>query len=47
MDKQVWCKRIDTGTSLAVEWLRSHLAMQRTWVQSLPQELRSHMPVGN
>ena len=32
------------GTSLAVQWLRLHLPMQRMQVQSLVRELRSHMP---
>ena len=31
------------GTSLVVQWLRIHLAIHRTWVQSLARELRSHM----
>ena len=34
------------GTSLVVQWLRIHLPMQGTWVQSLVEELRSHMPRG-
>ena len=33
-----------TGTSLVVQWLRIHLAVQGTRVQSLVGELRSHMP---
>ena len=32
-----------TGTSLVVHWLRIHLAMPGTWVQSLVWELGSHM----
>ena len=35
-----------TGTSLAVQWLRVHLPMQRVQVQSLVGELRSHMSHG-
>ena len=35
------------GTSLAVQWLRIHLAMQRTQVQSLMGKLTSHMPWSN
>ena len=35
------------GTSLVVQWLRIHLPMQGTQVQSLVWELRSHMPRGN
>ena len=31
------------GSSLVVQWLRVHLLMQGTWVQSLVGELRSHM----
>ena len=34
-------------TFLVVQWLRIHLAMQGTWVQSLVGELRSHKPRGN
>ena len=33
--------------SLEVQWLRIHLQMQETQVQSLVRELRSHMPRGN
>ena len=36
-----------TGISLVVQWLRIHLAMQGTQVQSLVGELRSHMPWSN
>ena len=35
---------MEAGTSLVVQWLRIHLAMHGTWVQSLVGELRSHMP---
>ena len=35
------------GTSLVVQWLGIRLAMQGTWVQSLVEELRSHMLQGN
>ena len=35
------------GTSLVVQWLRIHLPMQRTWIQYLVRELRSHMMQGN
>ena len=34
-------------TSLVVQWLRIHLAMQRTQVQSLKGKLTSHMPWSN
>ena len=34
-------------TSLVVQWLRIHLAMQGTRVQFLVGELRSHMSQGN
>ena len=34
------------GTSLSVHWLRLHLPMQEVWVQSLVEELRSHMTQG-
>ena len=34
------------GTSLVVQWLRIHLAMQGLEVQSLVEELRSHKPGG-
>ena len=32
------------GTSLVVQWLRIHLAMQGTWVQPLVGKLKSYMP---
>ena len=35
------------GTSLVVQWLRIHPAMQRTWVQSLVGVLRSQVLPGN
>ena len=35
------------GTSLAVQWLRIHLAMQGTQVRSPVGERRSHMPWDN
>jgi len=35
------------GTSLMVQWLRIHLAMQRTQVQSLMGNLTSYMPWSN
>ena len=35
------------GTSLAVQWLRICLPMQRTWVRSLVEELRFCEPGGN
>ena len=31
------------GTSLVVQWLRIHLAIQGVWVPSLVRELRPHM----
>ena len=31
------------GTSLVVQWLRIHLAIQGAWVPSLVRELRLHM----
>ena len=34
-------------TSLVVQWLRTRLLTQRTWVPSLVRELRSHMAEGN
>ena len=34
-------------TSLVVQWLRTRLPTQRTWVPSLVRELRSHMAEGN
>ena len=34
----------DGGTSLVVQWLR--ICLQGTQVQSLVQELRFHLPVG-
>ena len=38
------CRKKTRGTSLAVQLLRIHLAMQGTRVQSLARQLRSHMP---
>ena len=35
------------GTSLVIQWLRIHLAMQEMHVQSLVGELRSHMQWNN
>ena len=35
------------GTSQVVQGLRLRLPMQGTWVRSLVQEVRSHMPQGN
>ena len=32
-----------TGTSLVVQWLRSHLPIQKTWVRFLVRELRFHI----
>ena len=32
------------GTSLVLKWLRIHFAMQEKGVQTLVEELRSHMP---
>ena len=46
-EAQAGIKIARTGTSLMVQWLRICLAMQRTWVQSLVGELRSHMPQSN
>ena len=40
--KNVWM-----GDFSVVQWLRTHLAMQRTQVRSLVGELRSHMPRSN
>ena len=40
-------KKPGDETSLVVQWLRMCLAMQRTQVQSLVWELRSHMLWGN
>ena len=36
-----------SGTSLVVQRLRIHLAMQETYVQSLVSELRSHVKYSN
>ena len=32
------------GTSLVIQWLRTHLPMHGVQVESLIRELRSHMP---
>ena len=37
----------DLGTALVVQWLRTCLAMEDTWVQSLVWELRSRMLQGD
>ena len=42
---EVFLKRDNGRTSLVVQWLRLGLAMQGVWVQSLVEELRSHMPL--
>ena len=42
-DREVNTWKWNTGTSLVVQWLWIHLAMQETQVQSLDRELRSHM----
>ena len=39
--------KIKTRTSLMIQWLRIHLAMQGRWVWSLVRELRSHIPQSN
>ena len=39
-------RRISTGTSLMVQWLRLHCPMQEVWVWSHVWELRCHMPCG-
>ena len=36
-------KMYAAGTSLVVQWLRIHLAMQGMWIQSLLRKLRSHV----
>ena len=38
------CLKFLIGTPLVAQWLRTHLAMQRTWVQIPVGKLRSHMP---
>ena len=35
------------GSSLVLQWLRIHLAMQGTWVASLVGELRCHKPLSS
>ena len=42
---EVFLKRDNGRISLVVQWLRLGLAMQGVWVQSLVEELRSHMPL--
>ena len=37
----------ELGSSLVVQWLRIHLPMKGTWVQSLVREPRSHVLWGN
>ena len=36
---------LECRTSLVIQWLRIHLAMQEMWVRSLGRELKSYMPV--
>ena len=45
--KKISLKTIHLGISLVVQWLRIHLPMQDTLVQSLAGEVRSHMLQGN
>ena len=40
-------KEKHAGDVLVVQWLRTGLAMQGAWVQSLVRELRSHLPQSN
>ena len=40
-------KILNAGTSLVVQWLRIHFAMQGMQVQSLVGELRSHTSQSN
>ena len=40
------CVCVCVCTSLVVQWLRIHLAMQGTWVQPLIGKLRSYMLQG-
>ena len=40
-------KKKKIGERRGVQWLRIHLPIQGTWVQTLVRELRSHMPWGN
>ena len=48
INKTMFCTLFKTeGTSLVVQWLRIHLAMQGTWVRPLVRELRCHMPWNN
>ena len=44
--KKISLITIHLGISLAVQWLRIHLAMQDTLVQSLAGEVRSHVLQG-
>jgi len=37
---------MNQGTSLVVQWLRLHLAMQGVWVRPLVSKLRPHIPCG-
>ena len=39
--------KTQSGTSLVVQWLGIHSAMQGTWVQSLVGDLRSYVPWSN
>ena len=43
---EVW-RPSQVDHNLVVQWLRIHLPMQGTWVQSLTGKLRSHVPQSN
>ena len=43
-ERELWRALCDLGTSLVVQWLRTCLAMQGTWVRTLVGEPKSHMP---
>ena len=47
LNKTANIKKTDIGTSRVVQWLRIHLPIQGTQVQTLVGELRSHRPWGN
>ena len=46
-EKLIFLKKGNAGTSLVVQWLRIHFAMQEMWVRFLVRELRSHMQQSN
>jgi len=45
--RYLWDKEAGWGTSLVVQWLRTHLLMLETKIRSLVREVRFQIPQGN